>query len=130
MDRDGVVRWVGAYERAWRDDDVDAVAELFTDDATYLRSPYAEPIVGHAAIAAFWPEEPGTEFTMSASPIAIDGADVVVRVEVGYLRPRRQEYRDLWVIRFAPDGRAEWFEEWPFWPDRSYTAAAGTDESS
>ncbi|WP_327035397.1 hypothetical protein [Micromonospora ureilytica] len=27
-----------------------------------------------------------------------------------------QEYRDLWVMRFADDGRCRSFEEWPFWP--------------
>ena len=129
MDRDGVLRWVDAYERAWRDDNVDAVGDLFTDDATYLRSPYEEPLVGREAIRAFWPDEPGTEFTMTSAPIAVDGDHAVVRVEVEYLRPDPQEYRALWVIRFAPDGRAEWFEEWPFWPGRAYTATAA-DESS
>ena len=29
-------------------------------------------------------------------------------------RPR-QEYRDLWIIRLAGDGRCDWFEEWPYW---------------
>jgi uncharacterized protein (TIGR02246 family) len=129
MDRDGVTRWVSAYERAWRDDDVDAVGDLFTDDATYLRSPYEDALVGRAAIAAFWPEEPDAEFTMAATPVAVDGDVAVVRVEVEYLRPEPQEYRDLWVIRFAPDGRAEWFEEWAYWPGRTYTATAA-DESS
>ena len=129
MDRDGLMAWVAAYERAWRDDDVDAVGSLFTDDATYLRSPYEEPLIGRDAIAAFWPEEPGAEFTMSAEPVAVEGDDAVVRVEVQYLRPEAQEYRDLWVIRFAADGRAEWFEEWPYWPGRTYTAATA-DESS
>ena len=31
MDRDGVLRWVAGYERAWREGGVDAVAELFTE---------------------------------------------------------------------------------------------------
>lgn len=123
MDHDGVMGWVAAYERAWRDDDVDAVDGLFTEEARYLRSPYEEPLVGHAAIAEFWPDDPGVEFTMTASPVAVDGDHAVVRVEVRYLRPDPQEYRDLWVIRFAADGRAELFEEWPYWPGRGYSAA-------
>ena len=32
-----------------------------------------------------------------------------------------QEYRDLWVLRFAADGRVEHFEEWAYWPDKPYT---------
>ena len=44
----------------------------------------------------------------------------MVRAEVGYGDPPSQEYRDLWVIRFAGDGRCTWFEEWPFWPGKPY----------
>ena len=35
-------------------------------------------------------------------------------MEVQYLEPVAQEYRDLWVLRFTPDGRVESsdFEEW------------------
>ena len=37
-----------------------------------------------------------------------------------------QEYRDLWVLRFAPDGRVEDFEEGAYWPDKPYSAGAET----
>jgi hypothetical protein len=114
--------WVAAYERIWRDDDVGGVPSLFTEDARYLRSPYEEPDVGHAAIQAFWPEGEGTTFTVSAEPVAVDGSSAVVRLEVRYLTPKPQEYRDLWVLHFADDGRVDRFEEWPFFPGRKYTA--------
>ena len=42
----------------------------------------------------------------------------VVRVEVSYGDPVRQEYRDLWIVRLAGDGRCASFEEWPFWPEQ------------
>jgi len=41
-----------------------------------------------------------------------------VRVEVWYGDPVQQEFRDLWVIRFAADGRCAAFEEWWFSPKR------------
>jgi hypothetical protein len=50
------------------------------------------------------------------------GRDAVVRVEVRYGDPVSQEYRDLWVLRFADDGRVEDFEEWAYWPDKPYTS--------
>ena len=49
---------------------------------------------------------------MTAEPVAVEGRDAVVRLEVRYRDPVAQEYRDLWVLRFAPDGRVEDFEEW------------------
>ena len=115
--------WVAGYERAWRDGDLDGVTRLFTEDARYLVSPYAEPRVGHGEIQAFWRDDVGREFTVSAEPVAVEGPDAVVRLEVGYVDPQPQEYRDIWLLRFADDGRVEHFEEWAFWPDKPYTAA-------
>jgi ketosteroid isomerase-like protein len=123
MDRDNVMRWVGGYERAWRAGDVDGVTRLFTEDARYLVSPYAEPKVGHEEIQAFWADDEGRTFTVTAEPIAVEGHDAVVRLEVRYETPAVQEYRDIWILRFADDGRVEHFEEWAFWPDKPYTAA-------
>ena len=46
--------------------------------------------------------------------VAVDGNTAVVRVEVAY--EGDAQWRDLWVLRFAPDGRSAAFEEWPFSP--------------
>ena len=57
-----VMRWVDAYERAWRAGDLDALETLFTDQARYRFWPYEESQVGHAAIKGFWQdddEQPG-----------------------------------------------------------------------
>ncbi len=120
MNRDDVMRWVAGYERAWRDGDLALVEGLFSDDARYRPSPYEESKVGLDAIKAFWLDD-STTFTMEASPVAVEGRDAVVRVEVHYREPD-QEYRDLWVLRFAADGRVEDFEEWAYWPGKPYAA--------
>ena len=122
VDRDSVMRWVEDYERAWRAADDSSVPRLFTEDASYRPSPYAEPEVGHAAIQAFWRDDEGKTFTVVAQPVAVEGRDAVVRLEVRYGDPVTQEYRDLWVLRFASDGRVEDFEEWAYWPGKPYSA--------
>jgi hypothetical protein len=121
MTRDEVMLWVDAYERAWRAGDRDAIEQLFTPSARYLRSPYAEPLDGHAAIQDFWvdDDEDGTIFAMEAGPVVADGTDAVVRVKIDYGAPVHQEYVDLWVLRFADDGRVEHFEEWATWPEQA-----------
>lgn len=125
MGRDAVTGWVEHYERAWRAQDVDDLNRLFTENARYLRSPYdAEPLEGLDAIRGFWLDD--TPFEMTATVIAADGANAVVRVHVQYTGDKPQEYRDLWVITFAPDGRAEVFEEWAYWPDKPYTVSGET----
>jgi len=66
---------------------------------------------------------PDEVFRMASEVITVDGDTAVARVEVWYGHPVREEYRDLWVMRFASDGRCAWFEEWPFWPEQSRQAA-------
>jgi hypothetical protein len=82
-------------------------------------SPYEEPAVSLTEIAALWERErhgADEPFEMSYDIVAADGDTAVVRVEVTYGEPRPAEYRDLWIVRFAADGRCREFEEWPFWP--------------
>jgi ketosteroid isomerase-like protein len=119
MRKEQVAEWVAGYQRAWRAPGTGALAGLFTTDAVYRQGPYDEPVAGLPAIGRMWEAErdgPGEVFRMTSGIVAVDGDTAVVRVEVGYGDPVRQDYRDLWVIRFAGDGRCVSFEEWPFWP--------------
>ncbi|HEX4833932.1 MAG TPA: nuclear transport factor 2 family protein [Trebonia sp.] len=127
-DRTEAGRWLAGYEAAWRAAGTEALAGLFTADATYSQSPYEQPVAGLAAIGRMWERErdgPDEAFTLATTIVAVDGDTAVVRAEVTYADPPGQEYRDLWVIRFAADGRCAWFEEWPFWPQRPYAALDG-----
>lgn len=113
--------WALAYERAWRTAGVEHLRELFSEDAVYRMSPYAEPATGLAEIAALWERErqgPDEAFEMRHQVVAVEGDVAVVRVEVTYGEPRRAEYRDLWILRLDAEGRCRDFEEWPFWPGR------------
>ena len=126
MDRGEVSAWLAAYEGAWRAPGTSALAGLFTDDAQYRQGPSLEPVQGLAGIAAMWEVEregPDEVFRMASEVLAADGDTAVARVEVWYGHPVRREYRDLWIMRFAGDGRCAWFEEWPFWPAQPHQAA-------
>jgi hypothetical protein len=70
-------------------------------------------------------ERPNEAFTLSTEVVAVDDQMAVVRAEVRYAQPVRQEYRDLWILQLEADGRCSWFEEWPYWPGRSYSAREG-----
>lgn len=120
-----VTRWLAGYEAAWRAPGTEGLMGLFTGDATYLQSPYERPVSGLDAIKRMWEaerESPDEVFTLATDILAVDGPMAVVRAEVCYGDPPRQEYRDLWVIRLADDGRCTWFEEWPYWPGQPYAA--------
>jgi hypothetical protein len=124
MDREHVARWVASYEHAWRAPGTDELATIFTPTASYLQAPYRSPVIGLADIATMWEQHrdgPDEVFQMASDIIAVEGDTAVVRVEVRYGDPPDQEYRDLWVLRFATDGRCAGFEEWPFWPNQPST---------
>jgi ketosteroid isomerase-like protein len=117
IDRARVEAWITAYERAWRTAGSDSLVGLFCEDASYRMSPYESPAHGLIAIGELWEREragPDEGFGMSAELVAIEGDTAVARIEVGYASGA--EYRDLWIIRFAADGRCREFEEWPYWP--------------
>jgi hypothetical protein len=127
-DRTAVHTWVQRYERAWRTPGTDEMQTLFTTDATYLHSPYEDPVVGVEAIGRMWDEDregPNEVFTLSTDVVAVDNQTAVVRAEVRYGQPVRQEYRDLWILHLEDDGRCSWFEEWPYWPGRTYATQDG-----
>lgn len=114
-----ITRWVAEYERLWRTPGVDGLGALFTEDAIYSQAPYREPVVGRPAIARMWEAErdgADEDFALTTEVVAVDGDTAVVRAFVTYGDPVTDEYRDLWVVRFAPDGRCAHFEEWPFAP--------------
>src|SRR5580765_2887569 len=122
MDRTVVEQWIASYERLWRTPGTEQLADLFTPDASYVPSPWAPHIEGLEAIARFWEAErkgPDEEFTMSTEVLTVDGGSAVVRVFVDYGADRNTRWRNLWVLRLAPDGRCSWFEEWPFAPGQN-----------
>jgi hypothetical protein len=123
VDRTAFAAWLAGYERSWRSTGTAHLRDLFTEDASYRHSPFAEPLVGIDAIARDWEREregPDEVFTMTAEIIAVDGDTGVAKVSVRYGEPAHQEYLDLWIVRFAADGRCVAYEEWPFWPDQSW----------
>ncbi len=117
--------WVQGYIAGWHGEDRSVVARLFTPDVRYRTSPYEESLVGHAPLEEFWLDDAGSTFTATAEPVAVEGDAAVVRVEVHYGGEKPQEYRDLWLLHFAPDGRVDDFEEWAYWPGKPYSASEG-----
>lgn len=120
MDSASLQQWIEQYERAWRTEGTDVLAELFTDDVVYSASPWADPITGLAALGEFWDaqrESAAEQFSMTSEIVALDGSVGVVRVSVEYGSGDR--WRDLWIVRFDEDGRCAAFEEWPFAPNDS-----------
>jgi hypothetical protein len=127
MDRAQLADWLARYESAWRSPGTEALAGLFTPDATYSTAPYETTHRGLEAIARIWEAErpAGEEFEITTEIVAVENDTGVARIEVHYHRPREQQYRDLWIVRLDDSSRCYHFEEWPFGPPGSRGAPAG-----
>ena len=118
-DRAMVQRWLDAYVAAWRSYDEAAIADLWTEDAAWIY-PFRVRAAGRAAITAEWmAEKPlfdGRGYDAEYEPIAIDGPFAVTHGRTLFFDlmtgATQAEYDNVWVLRFAPDGRCSEFHEW------------------
>jgi uncharacterized protein (TIGR02246 family) len=121
MDRTDVERWIESYRRAWETDDAPDVASLFTDDATYKPYPWPRERVGWQGrdeIVEKWIGRGDSKigWRFEHEILAVEGDTAVVEGWTSYDRgegePWDEAYANVWLIRFAEDGRARQFIEW------------------
>ena len=53
--------WIEAYRRAWEERDAEAVAGLFTPDATYRSNIFEQPHQGRDAVRTYWESVTSTQ---------------------------------------------------------------------
>ena len=119
LTRETAATWLRAYVRAWETYDPDAVADLFSEDATYSYFPFDEPIRGRLAIVASWLEgkDPAGTYGARYEPVAIDGNLAVAQGRSRYFKDASKtelvrEYDNVFLIEFDDDGRCRSFREW------------------
>ena len=112
MTPDDVQRWLDAYVAAWHSYDRQAIEELFSDDADYRYHPWDQPIVGRAAIADSWLEEPDEPGSWEATyrPWLVEGNRAVTVGETRYTSG--DVYVNIWQLAFDREGRCADFVEW------------------
>ena len=107
-----VSTWIDGYRRAWDSNAPADIRALFTENAEYRTAPFVDPRVGQDAIVAGWIEDQDQpeDYEFSWKPAGLDGDTAFVEGDTRYSDGRR--YANLWVIRFAADGRADSYTEW------------------
>lgn len=112
-----VAAWLAAYGAAWEAHDGPVAAALFTEDASYEWGPFAEPLVGRAAIQERWEAATAGQgpVRFGARPIGFDGDRAFVRWQVSFQPPDSAgavELDGVFVLDFAPDGLCRRLQEW------------------
>lgn len=121
MNRSDVQAWLDHYVGAWRANDPALIRALFTDDAVYRYRPYGgedRARRGIDEIVEAWLEDADDPDAWEAryEPYAVEDDRAVA---VGFSRyfatgdEPEQTYHNVFLLRFAPDGRcAEFTELW------------------
>jgi hypothetical protein len=118
ISREEVADWLNMYVAAWKSYDPQEIGELFSEDARYYYSPYADPVRGRDAIVANWLENRDTPGTYKAQyePVAVEGNLAVANGRSTYFEEDgttfSTEYDNIFLIRFDEDGRCTEFREW------------------
>lgn len=119
MTHDDVRRWLDRYIAAWRANERGPIEELFTEDAVYRWYPYGPEDVhahGRHAIVDAWLKDADDPQSWEAhyAPYAVDGDRAVATGTSRYVatatEPERT-YHNVFLLRFADDGRCSEFTE-------------------
>ncbi len=112
-----IAEWLQKYIEAWQRYDGEAIGRLFSADAAYYYSPFAEPIRRREAIVSWWLEDPDAPGTYEASyhPVAVDGDVAVAEGRTRYLDAPggrvTREFANVFLMRFNEAGECSEFRE-------------------
>jgi ketosteroid isomerase-like protein len=117
VEEQAVAAWLDGYSQAWGTYDPEQIGALFSEDAVYWYNPFDDPVRGRDAIVADWlkdRDEAGT-YEGAYRPVLVAGDQAVARGYSRYLNTNstvRDEYDNLFLLRFDADGRCAEFREW------------------
>jgi SnoaL-like domain len=110
---DRLDEWMDGYVLAWSSNDEDHIRALFTDDAIYDPQVEGGEWDGIEEIVANWQDIDDQEDNWDFEWLPLVETDelAVITGRTNYFEPAAT-YRNLFVIRFADDGRCVDFTEW------------------
>lgn len=105
--------WMDRYVLAWSTNEAEHISALFTEDAVYDPQTADGEWEGLAEIVSKWQEIDDDEANWDFEWLPLVETDevAVVTARTRYVDPPTS-YRNLFVIRFADDGRCYDFTEW------------------
>eukprot|EP00434_Breviolum_minutum_P026768 symbB.v1.2.023659.t2/scaffold2181.1/size92752/3 len=139
LTRDHAIDWVNRYGKAWQEQSVQGILDLFTEDGEYVERPYDTEngiYRGHAGIANYWithiqARERHVHFTHHSEDMVLDAekGTCMAKWEARFdVRPAPEkpwktvQFLQVAKLCFADDGRVQHFEE--YWHGKSFQHAS------
>lgn len=112
-----LARWLEAYGAAWETKNSADVAQLFTADALYQETPFAESFRGREAISGYWSSVTADqdEIEFQFETFAVSGATGIAQWSANFRSISNDapvELNGVFVLEFADATRVHSLREW------------------
>lgn len=119
IDHASVTKWLQDYVAAWKSYNPQAIAALFSEDATYRYHPFDKSVIsGRDSIIASWLKNRDKQGTYDAEyqVVAVDGNTAVSNGRSRYFKADQKtlirQFDNVFVMKFDDEGRCTEFSEW------------------
>src|SRR5690554_1838418 len=118
LDAAALATWLARYEHAWETKDPAAAAALFTEDALYHETPYAEPFRGRTGISDYWARVTADQrdIRVDVTPLGVlDGGTGIARWHATFTlisNGAKVELDGIFVLDFASPEQCRVLREW------------------
>ncbi len=102
MNKADVEKWLNSYVKAWKTNNPQDIAKLFTEGAFYSTGPFDEPWIGQQAIIDGWVgigDQP-QDWTFEYEVVAADG-DLGVMLGTTVYKGNVGTFSNAWLIRLV-----------------------------
>jgi uncharacterized protein (TIGR02246 family) len=117
IDEKALTDWLHRYEQAWETRDAQAASSIFSEDALYYETPYAEPFRGRQGIADYW-----ARVTADQREVDFTSEVIAVKDDVGVAHWNAKfqtagtgehvELDGIFVLRFGEQNLVSELREW------------------
>jgi len=117
MNTDDLRNWLSAYGTAWETRNPEAASELFSEDALYFETPYAEPFSGREGVKGYWTKVTGDqrEIDFDSEALGFTGTTGVARWSARFKLASNDaavELNGVFLLEFDENGSCSRLREW------------------
>ena len=117
MNETDLRNWLDRYRRAWETRDPEVAAALFSEDARYYETPFAEPARGRKGVRDYWENATRgqSDVAFSHNVVAVSGSRGIARWSATFTRiasGARVALDGIFLLEFDDEGLCRELREW------------------
>ncbi len=108
---------IDTFAKGWSKADLDRILSVFSDNPTFIETPFAAPLVGRDAVRRYWADVPynQSEITVTTGEVHAAGSWFAVEFKVVFRRRRTGEWVEARGAIFAESADSKITEMRMYW---------------